>query len=257
MAEPSRPRAQDIYERVVEDAGAELERSGTSLASSALFAGFTIGATPLVVALTLGLLDSEGETLIAALLYPIGYAAVILGRAQFFTENTLYPVILSFQDRSALAGTARLWAIVYGANVAGAFLFALMLVGADFLGDAAHAEFVQFGGEAAAGPFSDNFWSAVITGWLLATVAWLVEATETAIGQLVAIWALTLIVGLGSFDHCIASTINVAAATMDGELGLDRLLGWLGTVTLGNIAGGVLIVSMLNYGQARYEEEER
>jgi formate/nitrite transporter FocA (FNT family) len=34
---------------------------------------------------------------------------------------------------------------------------------------------------------------------------------------------------------------------------LGAALGWLATVTLGNIAGGVLIVSLLNYGQVRAE----
>jgi formate/nitrite transporter FocA (FNT family) len=43
--------------------------------------------------------------------------AVILGRAQFFTENMLYPVLVSLEDRSAIPGTLRLWAIVYAANL--------------------------------------------------------------------------------------------------------------------------------------------
>jgi len=33
--------------------------------------------------------------LLAYLTYPIGFIAVIIGGAQLFTENTLYPVILS------------------------------------------------------------------------------------------------------------------------------------------------------------------
>jgi formate/nitrite transporter len=34
------------------------------------------------------------EELVSFLVYPIGFIAVIIGRAQLFTENTLYPVVL-------------------------------------------------------------------------------------------------------------------------------------------------------------------
>jgi formate-nitrite transporter family protein len=256
VAEPSRPRAHDIYERVREDAAAELERSAVSLGYSGLFAGFTLGAAPLAVALALSILgDAQGAMLVAALLYPVGYLAVILGRAQFFTENTLYPVLLSLQDRTAVRGTLRLWVIVFATNIVGALIFALLATEAGVLDPGTQQAFVTLGTEDAAGSFGENFWSAVITGWLLATVAWLVEATETAVGQILAIWSLTMLVALGSFDHCIASTIDVASATFDGQVDVNRLLGWLGTAVLGNTVGGVFIVSVLNYGQARYEEE--
>jgi hypothetical protein len=61
MAEPSRPRAHDIYVRVREDAIEELERSASSLAYSAVFAGFTRGATALAVALTTDLVARDGR----------------------------------------------------------------------------------------------------------------------------------------------------------------------------------------------------
>lgn len=250
--ESSRPTAREIYERVSHDARDELERPAASLAYSGLFAGFTIGAAPLVVALVLATLGSSGgEKLIAYVLYPIGYIAVILGRGQFFTENTLYPVMLSLRDRSALRPTAKLWAIVYSTNLLGAALFALLAVGTAAFGPDVRDEFVQLGLTDVGGGFGSDFWSAVIAGWLLALLAWLVEAAGTAIGQFAVIWAVILIVGLGGFDHCIASTVEVLTATFEGEVGLDRSLGWLATVTLGNVLGGMLIVTALNFGQAR------
>src|SRR5436189_3109902 len=92
----SRPTAREIYERVQEDAHDELERSPGALAFSALFAGFTIGATPLAEAAALALLHSSGgATIVAALVYPTGFIAAVIGRAQLFTETTLYPVVAS------------------------------------------------------------------------------------------------------------------------------------------------------------------
>ena len=60
MTQPARPSAHDIYDRVRQDAHDELERPSSSLAFSGLFAGFTIGATPLAYALALSELGSAG-----------------------------------------------------------------------------------------------------------------------------------------------------------------------------------------------------
>jgi formate-nitrite transporter family protein len=254
VTEPSRPSAHDIYDRVRQDAHDELERPNGSLAFSGLFAGFTIGATPLVVAVALEALGaSSGATFIAYLLYPVGFIAVIVGRSQLFTENTLYPVVLSLQEPAAVRGTLKLWGIVYATNILGSVVFAVLAVESGALDSGAVDHLTGLGVDAAAGSFAQNFWSAVVAGWLLALIAWLVESTENAMAQVSVIWFLAFIVGLGAFDHCVATAVEVFSALVHGDLGFGDAVGWLATATLGNVAGGVLIVSLLNYGQVRAE----
>jgi formate-nitrite transporter family protein len=65
--------------------------------------------------------------------------------------------------------------------------------------------------------------------------------------------SLSFVVGVGSFDHSIASAAEALVTTVDGTAGVGGFLAWLAAVTLGNIAGGVVIVSILNYGQVRAE----
>ncbi len=257
MTQPARPSAHDIYDRVRQDAHDELERPSSSLAFSGLFAGFTIGATPLAYALALNELGSAGAApLIASLVYPVGFIAVILGRAQLFTENTLYPVVLSFNRPSALPETARLWAIVYATNLIGSIAFAALLVETSAVSGDTVSQMTALGGDFAAGSFGHVFWSAVVAGWLLALIAWLVEATESAIAQFAVIWFLAVLVALGAFSHCVASSIDVGTAMLAGNVGIGDAIGWLATATLGNVAGGVLIVSLLNYGQVRADPDE-
>ncbi len=254
--ESSRPHALDIYERVCEDTEEELDRPEGSIVFSGLFAGFTIGLAPLAVALVTIALTPEvkSTTFIASLLYPIGYVAVIVGRSQFFTENTLYPVMLSLRRTEFITRTARLWAIVYSTNLAGAFLFAMLAVLTGALAEPVQTQLVSNGVDYTSGSFTDTFWSAVVTGFLLALVAWLVEAVDTVTGRIAVIWVLTFLVSLGTFDHCIATTVTGFSALLDGELPFGELLGWLGTTTLGNVLGGVLIVASINYGQVRKED---
>ena len=254
--ESSRPHALDIYERVCEDTAEELSRPQGSLFFSALFAGLTIGLAPLAVALITASLGEEARStvFIAALFYPIGYLAVIIGRSQFFTENTLYPVMLTLRRWEYLNRSMRLWLIVLTMNLVGAFIFAALAIWSDALDQTVKDQLIKYGSAYTEGDFGNQFSSGVATGFLLALIAWLVEGCDTVTGRIGVIWSLAFFVALGSFDHCVASTITVFAALLDGTLSLGDSLGWFVPVLAGNIVGGVAIVAAINYGQVREED---
>lgn len=65
------------------------------------------------------------------------------------------------------------------------------------------------------------------------------------------VWFPTLIVGLGHFSHGIATSDEILSAVVHGDLPAAVYFHWLLLATLGNIVGGVVIVSLLNYGQVR------
>lgn len=251
-AETARPTAREIYERVIQDARDELARPPSRLAFSGLLAGATVGLSGLAAAMAIAALPhAPAATFLAAALYPIGFVAAILGRSQLFTENTLYPVALVLAERRHVAATARLWVVVFVANALGSLLLALLVMETGAVAGGVPHELSVLGVEIQAGPFGANFWGAVMSGWLLALVAWLVEAAEAAVGQFLIIAALTFLVALGKFDHSVASSAEVFAAMLNGSLGVGDALGWLGTAVLGNVIGGVGIVALLNYGQVR------
>lgn len=254
--ESSRPHALDIYERVCDDTAEELSRPQGSLFFSGLFAGLTIGLAPLAVALVSTSLgeDVKSTAFIASLLYPIGYVAVIIGRSQFFTENTLYPVMLTLRRGEYLNRSARLWLIVLTMNLVGAFIFAGLAIWSGALDSPVKDQLVANGVDFTSGEFWDTFWSAIVTGFLLALVAWLVEGCDTVTGRVAVIWSLAFIVSLGSFDHCIATTVTAFAALLDGALSLGETIEWFIPVLAGNIVGGVAIVASINYGQVREED---
>jgi formate/nitrite transporter FocA (FNT family) len=61
------------------------------------------------------------------------------------------------------------------------------------------------------------------------------------------------VVGVGKFAHCIASSGEILSSVVAGNVPFTAYLYWLLLATLGNIVGGVVIVSLLNYGQVREE----
>jgi formate/nitrite transporter FocA (FNT family) len=251
-----RPTADEIYEQVSRNARHELDRAGLGLCISGLAGGITMGLTALSTSIVIAQLgQSEVSRFIADLLYPIGFIAVILGRAQLFTENTLYPVALMLAERRHGWRTLRLWAIVFPSNVLGAFLFALLAVRTGALRPEFVTAMTRMGVEAAEITTSHVFWSGVIGGWIIALVAWLVSGSHSITGSVMLIWLLTFVVGLGGFAHCIATSGEILSAILDHQLAMSRYFAWLAPATLGNICGGVLLVTLLEYGQVKGGEE--
>lgn len=213
-----------------------------------------MGLTGLSVsAVTAQLGISHAAQFIAYLLYPMGFMAVILGRGQLFTENTLYPVALILAERRHFLSTLRLWCIVFTSNVAGALLFAILCARTKALQPEILGALTQFGAEAANHSSKHIFWSAVVGGWIIALVAWMVSGSHSITGSVALIWTLTFIVGLGRFAHCIAASGEILAAVLSHKVLWSGYLRWLGLAASGNIAGGVLLVTLLEYGQAKLD----
>lgn len=254
MPETSRLTATEIFEQVESNAHDEVRRTPHALAFSGLAGGITMGLTGIAVASAQAAVPGNAREFVPYLFYPLGFIAVIIGRAQLFTENTLYPIALILGERKYVFRTARLWAIVFFCNVLGASAFAFLAVKTASLKPEIADNLVKLGQQALQGSNSHIFWSGVIGGWMIALVAWMVSASTWTIGQIAVIWLLTFIVGLGHFSHCIATSGEILASVFAGQESLRSYLNWLMCATSGNILGGILIVTLLNFGQVKAGE---
>jgi len=249
-----RPTAVEIYEQVSRNARRELLRPAKALAVSGIVGGLTMGLTGLSVSVVSSMLGNTPlAQFVALLFYPMGFLAVILGRGQLFTENTLYPVALILAERRHFLSTARLWAIVFPSNVAGAFLFAVLAARTRALQPDQLHMLVQLGTQAANPSMRHIFWSGVVGGWMIAMVAWLVSGSHSITGSVAVIWVLTFIVGVGHFAHCIATSGEILAAVLKHAVSAGMYFRWLMVATSGNILGGVVLVTLLEYGQVKLD----
>jgi formate/nitrite transporter FocA (FNT family) len=247
----SRPSAEDIYKQVAKNAEEELKRSSVSLAISGLTGGVFMGLSALGVGVILAHLGSgPGAFVLSRMFYPLGFIVVILGRSQLFTENTLYPVALVLTEPRQIWNTLRLWATVLPSNVVGAFLFAMLAGLTHAMPTAVVHAIAGLGIEAAQMPVSTIFWSGVVGGWIIATAAWLVSGSHSITGSVMVIWMLTFLVGLGNFAHCIATSGEILTAVLTHQLAWAAYPHWFGPAVAGNICGGVVMVTLLEYGQA-------
>ena len=247
----SRPSAHEIYQQVAKNAKEELKRSTASLAISGFTGGIFMGLSALGVGLALARMGGSAHAfMISRMFYPLGFIVVILGRSQLFTENTLYPVALVLTEPRQIWNTLRLWATVLPSNMLGALAFASLAGLTHSLpAEVVHA-IAGLGLAAVQQPTSSIFWSGVVAGWIIATAAWLVSGSHSITGSVMVIWALTFVVGLGNFAHCIATSGEIFTAVLTHQLPWLAYPRWFGPAVAGNICGGVVMVTLLEYGQA-------
>jgi formate/nitrite transporter FocA (FNT family) len=248
-----RPSAQDIYEQVANNARQELGRSTVSLVISGLAGGIFMGLSALGTAIAISMLGTtQPAVFIAKMFYPLGFIVVILGRSQLFTENTLYPVALVLAEKKHFWHTLRLWGAVLPSNIVGALAFASLASLTNAIPPEIVQSLAQLGLDATHHPPATIFWSGVMGGWIIATVAWLVSGSHSITGSVMIIWLLAFVVGLGNFAHCIAASGEVFAAILTGRAPWLAFPTWFFPAVAGNICGGVGMVTLLEYGQVIY-----
>lgn len=186
--------------------------------------------------------------LAAILAYPIGFLIVILGRAQLFTENTVTPVAVALTDTRSIPNM--LWVVVFVANVLGAIVFsAVIFYGRILEPGAFEILFGEVSHKAGYG-FGEVFLRAILGGWLVALIAWLVAASRDTISRIFFVIALAALIPAAGFTHCIAGSSEFLMSVFSGEQTWGSyLFGFLVPTTLGNTVGGVILVALLNYGQ--------
>jgi formate/nitrite transporter FocA (FNT family) len=254
----NRPNAALIHETIRSEGIGELERKVWALACSALAAGLSMGFSMVVQGeLQAVLPPGPLRNIISPLGYTVGFLIVVLGRQQLFTENTLTPVLPLLHDRGAptLIRLLRLWLVVLIFNLAGTCLFAWAATsGGIFEPNVVHA-FQDLGRATIRATFITTFLRAVLAGWLIALMVWLLPAAESARPAIIII--LAYVIALAGFPHIIAGSIDCFFLVLSGEASWADYFGRFFTPTLiGNMLGGVTLVAVLNYGQVAAEIED-
>jgi formate/nitrite transporter FocA (FNT family) len=259
VEERTPPRAAVVFETVRREGDSELERPVTSLAFSGLAAGLSMGMSLAGEGLLHSMLpDQPWRPLIVALGYTLGFVIVIMGRQQLFTENTVTAILPLLDDFSVgkLAKVARLWAVVLVTNLIGAFLFAFAVAHSGMFSEHVRASFAVLSKEASDPGFGLVFVRGIASGWLIALMVWMLPGADSV--RLWIVLLITYVVGLGSFSHIIAGSVEVLYGVVTGSSTFEAYLGsFLLPVFLGNCIGGVALVSLLNYGQVFTEGQDK
>ncbi len=202
---------------------------------------------------------SGGVGLLAYAAYPIGFIFVMLSRQQLFTTNTVTPVfVVMDEDLSQLWNMLRMWGILFVSNVLGALVFAFAVTHTEILPVPALNVLLEEAAQKMEPGFLALTIKGVVGGWLVAFVVWLVASARDTTSQLFLIWAPVFLIPATGLVHCIAGSSEVMVGAFGGEIPWGEFLfGFLLPATLGNAIGGVVLVTLLNYGQTIGSEPDK
>jgi len=242
-----------IYEVIRREGEEELARSKRSLIWSGIAAGMLISLSVLAEAIfRTHLPDTSQRFLIENLGYSLGFLAVIMGRMQLFTENTITTVIPVLHTRTlaSVGCMLRLWAIVLGANVIGAFAAAALFVLTPAIPADVLPAIISLSEHATGMGAYEGFWRAIPAGVIVALIVWMLPQADAAAFFL--IMTFTWLIAAGDFTHIVAGSVEMAVLILRGDLlAGPALFSFFLPVLAGNIVGGTLVFTLVAWGQVR------
>ena len=152
-------------------------------------------------------------------------------------------------NADVLRKLARLWALVLVANIAGCAAITFALARAPIVPSGEQGAFASVAHMALAADPLTTFWRAILAGWLIALMVWLLPAAEGGANVMIVV-GLTYLIAIGGFSHIVAGSVDAFYELFRGHTTLGIMFGTFFVPTLlGNIVGGVTLVSLLGFGQ--------
>lgn len=249
---------EEIHQRLLAAADEEIDNTLSELFFSGFTAGFAIVLT--FIGYAVGSAQFPDNPFLAAILYPVGFMYIILGRYELYTENTLPPVKLVLTRLASVPLLLRMWVVVLAANAVGAVVGTFILANTRVLSPEAMragTELVRHGLEVG---WWDVFFKAVFAGWLVAGVVWLGTAARDTISRVVIVYVVFYTIPVVSLFHVVSSGAEALFYLFQDVSGPGPVTivveFWL-PVLLGNTFGGVVLVALATYAQSeqrRYPE---
>jgi formate/nitrite transporter FocA (FNT family) len=242
-----------ILSRIIHEGEDIFKINNKGLTLSAIIAGLEIGFSYFLVCTIHHLLEDKiGENAIFKLfgiVYPVGFILVILGKSALFTEQTSVLTLPVLNGQRKIMELLRIWALVIVGNVAGGILFTLFIgTLAPNLNLFTHETMVTVGTHILDHDGWIIFLSAIVAGWLMGLLTWILNSTTNSLSRIFLIILITGVIGFGGFHHSIVGNIEVFGAFLYSDaISIFDYLGFLLLALLGNAIGGGVVVGLFKY----------
>lgn len=191
------------------------------------------------------------QRLLSALAFPVGLFLVVTFGADLFTGNNALLIPALNSRRIGVFAVVKNWTMVWIGNFIGALLFTTLLVSLSGLFDnepyhTAVCNIAQT--KAGLSPWV-IFLRGIGANWCVCLAVWLCLMVDSLPSKMLACWIpVGAFVVLG-YEHSIANMFFIPAGMLEGaDVDVAGLFNNLVPVTLGNIAGGALLVGTLFHG---------
>ncbi|MCV7300834.1 formate/nitrite transporter family protein [Mycobacterium barrassiae] len=252
---PIEDELEDAFARMIDEGTQRLHRTWREVLATGFFGGTEVAMGVLAY---LAILHATQNPLLAGLAFSIGFLALLLGRSELFTEGFLVPVTTVAAKRASMGQLLKLWTGTLIANLVGGWvLMWLIMTGFPKL----RAQAVESATHYIAAPISaETIALALLGGMAITLMTRMQHGTDAMIGKIAAAVAGAFVLaGLQMFHSILDSLIIFGAlATGDSPFGYLSWLSWFGYTALGNVIGGLGLVTLLRLVRSKDRlQEER
>lgn len=253
LSEKLPSKAAAVHEIIRQEGEKEMRRDFFALFWSAIAGGLIMSTSMLGRGVLQAYLpDAPWAILVEAMGYTLGFIFVITAGQQLFTENTVTPVLpfMSQPGWIQLFKLLRLWGTVLLGNFAGGLIAAAVFAYLPMFSPEVDKEFLALGHHLLDAPNGQSFATAVLAGWLIALLVWMIHAVES--GRILLIFLITYLMGISDVAHVVVGTIEVTYLVLLNETTISAALGnFVLPTLLGNIVGGTFIFALISHAQVR------
>ncbi|WP_111882717.1 formate/nitrite transporter family protein [Aequorivita sp. CIP111184] len=237
------------------------DKNPISILLSSFTAGLEIGFSYLLICTLFFFLQGkvEEDTIIKLLsfVYPVGFIMVILGQSILFTEHTSLLTLPVLNKKRTLHSLLKLWGLVILGNLIGGYAIAFSLV---WIGPHLGIFDLKTVEKIAIHVTNyDNtviFVSAILAGWLMGLLSWLIAASKSTLSRIVLIFMITAVLAFTGLHHSIVGNVEVFAGLISSpEITIIEYVVFICLALLGNALGGAFFVALLKYRAFVYDVE--
>ncbi len=248
------PKTQgEILRQQIVEGQKTFDKNPLSILLSSFTAGLEIGFSYLLICVLFFFLTGKVEdgTIFKAIavVYPFGFLMIILGQSILFTEQTSLLALPVLNRKRSLGSLLGLWGLVIAGNLLGGFLITFLLV---WWGPAMHLFDLATIEKIAVHVTDHNelliFVSAILAGWLMGLLSWLMAASKDTLSRIVIIFLITGLLSFAGLHHSIVGNVEVFAGFLtSSQISLRTYLSFLLLALFGNAVGGAVFVALLKY----------
>jgi formate-nitrite transporter family protein len=251
---PIEDELEDAFSRMVDEGTQRLHRTWREVLVTGFFGGTEVAMGVLAY---LSVVNATHNSLLGGLAFSIGFLALLLGHSELFTEGFLVPVTTVAAKRASVRQLLKLWSGTLVANLVGGWLLMwLIMTGFPKL----HAQTIESASHYATAPISaETITLSLLGGMAITLMTRMQHGTDSVFGKIAAALAgAFLLAGLQMF-HSILDSLLIFGALSTGEAPFGYLdwLQWFGYTIVGNMVGGLLLVTLLRLlrSKDRLQEE--
>jgi formate/nitrite transporter FocA (FNT family) len=249
---------QEIAERAGDVGRERLDRSNLDIFITGIIGGFEVSPGGLAAMAVVGAsllsvpgLNLYGALALGALVFPVGFMFVIIGRSELFTENFLIPVASVVRKERSLVSLLQVWGFSWLGNMVACAAFAALLSIPEAVGAPIIHGYAVYSAYKLSLPPLGLFVSAVLAGMIMTVLTWLMLAIRDAVGKILAIFAAGYVIFATNVSHAIVGASLIFVGFRPAGFAFWQPLVWILIATLGNLVGGVGIVTLFRHVQVQ------